>query len=136
MVAINILAVALSLSVLTQAAPAPFPNTSVALRVAALDNSAARHSFQVRGNNKGNNGNGKGNGGNKNANWVDALNAILGNLGLSCSNDAGKHGNYWSINYGFNRGAKKAKKSHPVPWKNNNFVGWNTYKANGVNLGE
>ena len=69
------------------------------------------------------------------ANWVAALNRLLSPLGLQVSGDASKHGRYWSLNYGFDRSARKKANKHNVPWQQP-FVGWNSYKANGVNLGK
>ncbi|KAK8844011.1 hypothetical protein IAR55_006804 [Kwoniella newhampshirensis] len=65
------------------------------------------------------------------------LASILSAFGISVSNDAGKHGPTFSINYnahGNGVGAWQKAVSHSIPWRNN-FQGWSTYKANGVNLG-
>ena len=67
--------------------------------------------------------------------WVAGLNRLLAPFGLQVSNDAGKHGRYWSLNYGFNRSAGKKANKHKVPWQQP-FGGWKNYKANGVNLGK
>jgi len=69
------------------------------------------------------------------ASWVAALNHLLSPLGLQVSSDASKHGRYWSLNYGFDRSARRKVNKHNVPWQQP-FVGWNSYKANGVNLGK
>ena len=66
-----------------------------------------------------------------------SIESILRSVGVTVSTDAGKHGPYWSFNVDIkpNRGNGWKPKKHDVNWRKP-FSGWNTYKANGVNLGE
>jgi glucan 1,3-beta-glucosidase len=66
------------------------------------------------------------------------INSILGNLGISASTNAWKHGPYKVIDTSKHSGDSKTKhtnlKSHKMNWKK--FQGWDTYKAHGSNIGK